>query len=91
MAIEDGAVLARCLFEARPVEESFRVYEAARIDRTSRIVRGSSENARRFHNPRLASTKGATDYVNKDWAEDRVRERYHWLFDYKFDEAELSA
>jgi salicylate hydroxylase len=61
------------------------------MDRTSRIVRGSSENARRFHNPRLASVEGAIDYVNKEWAEERVRERYHWLFDYKFDEAQVSA
>ncbi|RZL67170.1 MAG: monooxygenase [Variovorax sp.] len=91
MAIEDGAVLARCLSVARPVGESFGFYEAARLDRTSRIVRGSSENARRFHNPRLASVEGAIDYVNKEWAEERVRERYHWLFDYKFDEAQVSA
>ena len=91
MALEDGAVLARCLGEARPVEESFRAYEAARMDRTSRIVRGSSDNARRFHNPRLGSTEGAIEYVNKEWAEARVRERYHWLFDYKFDEVEVSA
>ncbi|HEY9222827.1 MAG TPA: FAD-dependent monooxygenase [Variovorax sp.] len=91
MAIEDGAVLARCLSEARPIEESFGAYEAARLERTSRIVRGSSDNARRFHNPRLASVEGAIDYVNQEWAEERVRERYHWLFDYKFDEAKISA
>jgi salicylate hydroxylase len=91
MAIEDGAVLARCLSDARPIEESFGAYEAARMERTSRIVRGSSENARRFHNPRLGSVEGAIDYVNTEWAEERVRERYHWLFDYKFDEAKVSA
>jgi salicylate hydroxylase len=91
MAIEDGAVLERCLAEQRPVEDSFRAYEAARMDRTSRIVRGSSENARRFHNPKLASTEGAIEYVNTEWAEERVRERYNWLFDYKFDEANISS
>ena len=91
MAIEDGAVLARCLSGTRTIEEGFKAYEGARIERTSRIVKGSSDNARRFHNPTLASTEGAIDYVNREWAEERVRERYNWLFDYRFDEVEIAA
>jgi salicylate hydroxylase len=43
MAIEDGMVLARCL-SGYTIPEALRRYEAARLDRTSRIVRGSLEN-----------------------------------------------
>jgi salicylate hydroxylase len=31
------------------------------------------------------------EYVNREWNEARVRERYHWLFDYKVDEVPLPA
>lgn len=92
MAIEDGAMLARCI-AARPtdVERALSLYEAARLERTSRIVQGSSENARRFHNPALATTEGAVAYVDTEWAEDKIRARYHWLFDYRVDEVNLPA
>ncbi len=87
MAIEDGAMLARCLADDRAhPAEALRRYQNARVERTSRIVRGSAENARRFHNPALASAEGAVAYVDREWNEARVRERYHWLFDYKVDE-----
>ena len=49
MAIEDGMVLARCL-DSFDSPEALRRYEAARLDRTSRIVRGSLENVSRYHN-----------------------------------------
>ena len=54
MAIEDGMVLARCLDASADIPEALRHYEAARLDRTSRIVRGSLENVSRYHNPQLA-------------------------------------
>ena len=38
MAIEDGMVLARCLERSADIPEALRHYEAARLDRTSRIV-----------------------------------------------------
>ena len=90
MAIEDGAMLARCLMadSAHP-EEALRRYQDARVERASRIVLGSAENAKRFHNPALASAEGAVQYVDREWNEARVRERYHWLFDYKVDEVAL--
>lgn len=84
-AIEDGYVLGRALAESGGVEEGLRRYEAARRDRTARVVLGSAENARRFHNPELASSSGAQAYVDREWAEDRVRERYDWLFRYEVD------
>lgn len=91
MAIEDGAMLARCLRETADPQHALRRYEDARVERTTRIVQGSAANTKRFHNPALASAEGAVAYVNREWNEARVRERYHWLFDYKVDQVPLPA
>jgi salicylate hydroxylase len=92
MAIEDGAMLARCIGDGTPdLERALTRYQDARVERTSRIVRGSAEAAKRFHNPALASIEGAVQYVDREWSEARVRERYHWLFDYRADQVPLPA
>jgi salicylate hydroxylase len=91
MAIEDGAMLARCLRETPVPTEGLRRYQDARVERTTRIVQGSAANTKRFHNPALASAEGAVAYVDREWNEARVRERYHWLFDYKVDQVALPA
>jgi salicylate hydroxylase len=83
-AIEDGFVLARVLEEHQgEAEGALQRYEAARKERTARVVLGSAENAKRFHNPELADSAGAQAYVDREWAEERVRERYDWLFRYE--------
>ena len=81
MAVEDGCVLARAL-AAHPddVPLAWRVYQATRIDRTTRIVQGSAANMGRFHNPDLANSRGASAYVSTEWEESKVRARYEWLF-----------
>jgi len=89
MAIEDGYMLARALDEVSDPLQALLRYEAARKDRTARVVRGSAENARRFHNPALAHAEGAEDYVEREWNEARVRERYEWLFMYDVDAASI--
>ena len=49
MAIEDGAVLTRALQSTDSVADALRRYERNRIERTSRIVAGSSANRTLFH------------------------------------------
>jgi len=83
MAIEDGFVLARCLKEYRDdVPAALMRYENARRDRTRRAVEGSAANIERFHNPKLSDPAEARKYVDREWAEERVAERYEWLFRY---------
>ena len=89
MAIEDGFILARCFEKYRDVEPALRQYEAARRERANRCVRGSADQARRFHNPTLADRAGAEAYVDREWNVERIKERYEWLFTYDVTKAEI--
>jgi salicylate hydroxylase len=91
MAMEDGLILARTFSEYSNIEEALGRYESARKERTKRAVTGSAENAKRFHNPRLADAEGAQEYVDREWSEERVRQRYEWLFTYDAATAKLSS
>ena len=83
MAIEDGFILARCLEKyVFDHARAFSSYEAARQERTRKVVLGSAENAKRFHDNRLADYSSAQAYLNREWQEDQVRDRYEWLFAY---------
>ena len=82
MAIEDAMVLARCLAAYDDVETALARYDAARVERTAKLVRGANEAARRFHNPALADASGARAYVDAEWSEERVKQRYDWIFSY---------
>jgi len=82
MAIEDGLVLARCFAADADAETALARYDAARVERTAKLVRGANDNAKRFHNPALANAAGARAYVDAEWREDRVKQRYDWIFEY---------
>ena len=49
MAIEDGAVLSRCVADGDDARASLRRYESLRRNRTARIQAGSRRNAKVFH------------------------------------------
>ena len=81
-SIEDGVVLARALDAyADPVEALAR-YEAARIERTSRMVRGATANTDRFHSQELASPDTAYSYLEREWSVEPIADRYDWLYSY---------
>ncbi|MHB2263771.1 FAD-dependent monooxygenase [Aliihoeflea sp. PC F10.4] len=83
MAIEDGLVLARAIAEYPDAyARAFAGYESARNDRTSRIVRGAEANLGRFHNAALRDSTLAEAYVDVEWSEPKIKERYEWLFTY---------
>src|SRR3954470_17332560 len=82
MAIEDGMVLARCLNAYDDAETALAHYDAARVERTAKLVQGANDMAKRFHNPALADAAGARAYVDAQWNEATVKQRYDWLFQY---------
>jgi salicylate hydroxylase len=81
MAIEDGYMLARCLERFEPVEALQR-FERARLERTTRVVEGSAANIHRFHNRTLADPVAGREFIEREWASNRVSDRYDWLFRY---------
>ena len=92
MAIEDGVVLARAIQRDRnDIPRALKIYEETRRERANAVVRGSAENAKRFHNPTLADTAAAEAYIDRAWEPEAVRRRYDWLFDYDADAAALAA
>jgi salicylate hydroxylase len=82
MALEDGFILARALDAEPDIARALLRYENARKARTRRMVEGAADNTKRFHNPELASSEGAAAYVAREWTEEKVRQRYEWLFTY---------
>lgn len=76
MAIEDAAVLTRALQATDAVADGLRLYERNRIERTSRIVRGSDAQRTLFH--LRDQTKLRQEFAQRDQGADRNA----WLYSY---------
>jgi salicylate hydroxylase len=74
-------VLARCL-AGYDVATALQHYEAARRERTRRTVEGSAANIYRFHNSALADPEEGREFIDREWASQRIADRYEWLFRY---------
>jgi salicylate hydroxylase len=88
MAIEDGYILARCLAQFDE-QTALQRYERARIDRTRRTVEGSAANIQRFHNRALADPEEGRRFIEREWASERIADRYEWLFRYDATKVEI--
>lgn len=76
MAIEDAAVLTRALQSANDITDALQLYERNRIDRTSRIVKGSDANRTLFHMRDQKKLRQA--FATRDEGADRNA----WLYSY---------
>ena len=91
MAIEDAAVLARCLEAWEDTETALATYVRARIERTTRCVQAAERQRVVFHNDRLSDAADAAVYVETQWSEERVHQRYDWLFSHDVVTGDLPA
>jgi salicylate hydroxylase len=83
MALEDAIVLARCLDAVDDPAAALVRYENARRQRTTEIVHKSTEQSKRIHDPILADAASAEKYVETNWAPEKIKQRYDWIFDYE--------
>ncbi len=80
MAIEDGAVLTRCLLEQGSLEVRLRRYEDLRRDRTARVQMGSRRNAKLFHMRGLQA--GVRNFAARTAGKNAPKNMMKWLFGY---------
>ena len=76
MAIEDAAVLTRCLDTNNSIDEALDLYQRNRIPRTGRIVEESSANGKLFH---LKTEESFREAFGK---RKLGAERNQWLYSY---------
>jgi salicylate hydroxylase len=89
MAIEDAVILGRCFDKYGDVATALSRYQAARVAVTTHKVAGANDNAKRFHNPALATEEGAAAYVDREWSRDAIIRRYEWIFTYNVDAVDI--
>ena len=82
MAIEDGVVLARCLDAQDDVPAALQSYESART-RAHRPTRARGQRqCQPLSQSRARNAEGAARYVDTEWQEAKVKQRYDWVFEY---------
>jgi len=78
MAIEDAAVLARCLEGDQNIARAMRAYESARRHRVARVQREARHNSWRYH---LAGPLGlARNATLAALGGEKLLRRYDWLY-----------
>ncbi len=84
MAIEDAAVLARCLSrQSDDLAPAMRRYEAMRIRRVRRVQRAARANGQTYH---LAGWRARLrDLAMRQLGGKGLRTRYDWLYDWRCD------
>ncbi len=78
MTIEDSMILARCLEASADIVEALQRYEAARLDRTSRIVQTAFERLERTRDE-LADPNLAKAFMERLTASG---DPYDWIYQY---------
>jgi salicylate hydroxylase len=83
MALEDAYVLAACL-KRHPQDHvaAFARYEEARRDRTAAVMRRAAQTRLLANHQAFADPKEVAAYVAREWQQDRVTERYDWIYRY---------
>ena len=82
MAIEDAAILGRCLTSAEP-EQGMRRYEAMRRSRVRRVQQEARANSKTYHLSGPAAL--ARNLAMRLLGGERLRARYDWLYDWRPD------
>jgi salicylate hydroxylase len=80
MAIEDSMILARCLEASAGIDEALQRYDAARLDRTSRIVQASFDRIVRTRNE-LADPHLAQAFMRRLFTS-ASGNTYEWIHQY---------
>ena len=76
MAIEDGAVLTRCLLAGSSVPAALQMYQAARVERTTRVVNESTDSRG------LYRIEDETEMRAAFQKKDLTKSRAGWLYSY---------
>jgi salicylate hydroxylase len=76
MAIEDGAILVRCLALCERLQDALQMYQRNRYERTERVQTESAANVALFHND-------SDEALRQMFARRKMdRERSSWLYNY---------
>jgi salicylate hydroxylase len=88
--LEDAIVLQRCIRQdANDLPRALQRYETARMERAYSMVRGANDNTSRFHNPCLADATQGVAFIEREWQQTAIGNRYDWIFNYNAITAEV--